>query len=99
MMSLTPSTVPSEPPIKLVEPYFSPVSLDYIKDVVLRGHLHSDGPFAERCESLLREALPCAMLFLTSSCTSALEFSAQLLEIGHGDEVLLPSFAPCAKMG
>jgi dTDP-4-amino-4,6-dideoxygalactose transaminase len=40
----------------------------------------------------LEEALPAERVLLTTSCTHALELAAMLLEIGPGDEVIVPSF-------
>lgn len=48
--------------------------------------------FIENCEQWLEERHGGARAFLTPSCTSALEMAVMLLEIGPGDEVLMPSF-------
>src|ERR1051326_1911256 len=45
-----------------------------------------------RCEALLGEVLHGAPVLLTTSCTHALEMAALLLDIGAGDEVIVPSF-------
>ena len=50
-----------------------------------------DGPYTEACHELLGSALGCRAL-LTTSCTHALEMAAHLLELGPGDEVIVPSF-------
>jgi dTDP-4-amino-4,6-dideoxygalactose transaminase len=55
-------------------------------------HLHGDGPFSKRCERHLEAFLGSERVLLTHSCTGALEMAAILLEIGPGDEVILPSF-------
>lgn len=56
------------------------------------GHLHGDGPFAQRCEAWLEERLDVKRALLTHSCTGALEMAAILADVGPGDEVIMPSF-------
>jgi dTDP-4-amino-4,6-dideoxygalactose transaminase len=60
---------------------------------VASAHLSDGGPFAGRCIRLLEELLPGSRVLLTTSCTTALEMTATLLEVGPGDEVIVPSFA------
>lgn len=66
--------------------------LEYIRQVVDSGRYSGDGPFAQRCCKLLAEILGSARVFLTPSCTDALELCALLLDLGPGDEVIMPSF-------
>src|SRR5690606_3820677 len=61
-------------------------------DALAGHHLAGDGPYTARCVDLLAEALGGARSLLTPSCTHALEMAALLLEVGPGDEVLMPSF-------
>jgi len=63
----------------------------YITQSVTAGHISGDGAFTKRCHALLEELLG-ARVLLTTSCTHALEMAALLLEIGPGDEVIVPSF-------
>jgi dTDP-4-amino-4,6-dideoxygalactose transaminase len=64
----------------------------YMAQAVANGHISGDGPFTNRtCEFLQRElGVPTALL--TTSCTHALEMAALLLDIGKGDEVIVPAF-------
>jgi dTDP-4-amino-4,6-dideoxygalactose transaminase len=64
----------------------------YIAQAIANGHISGDGPFTRACSDLLSTELQGAKVFLTTSCTHALEMSALLLNIGPGDEVILPSF-------
>jgi dTDP-4-amino-4,6-dideoxygalactose transaminase len=64
----------------------------YLAEAVERGTAAGGGPFTERCEAELEGALPAARVLLTTSCTHALEMTALLLDLGPGDEVILPSF-------
>lgn len=64
----------------------------YIADAVARGHISGDGFYTAKCQELLAEISGVECCLLTTSCTHALEMSALLLDIGPGDEVVLPSF-------
>src|SRR5260221_810584 len=64
----------------------------YMTEALTRSRLSGDGPFTKRCHTLLEESLGVAKVLLTTSCTSALEMSALLLDVGPGDEVIVPSF-------
>lgn len=66
--------------------------LDFVRQAVDNGHIAGDGPFTKRCEQLLEEDLGAARVLLTTSCTHALELAALLLDVGPGDEVVVPSF-------
>jgi dTDP-4-amino-4,6-dideoxygalactose transaminase len=66
--------------------------LELIREAVESGHISGDGPFTRRCEELLVELVGCERALLTTSCTHALELAALLLEVGPGDEVIVPSF-------
>lgn len=64
----------------------------YVAAALESGKTSGDGPFTKRCEALLEQLLGAPRVLLTTSCTSALEMAALLLELGEGDEVILPSF-------
>jgi dTDP-4-amino-4,6-dideoxygalactose transaminase len=66
--------------------------LGYIADVIRLGHASGDGPYTRKCHALLEEILGVPKTLLTTSCTHALEMAALLLDIGAGDEVIVPSF-------
>ena len=51
-----------------------------------------DGIFTQKCHELFERTLGVPKALLTTSCTHALEMAALLLEIGPGDEVIVPSF-------
>jgi len=65
---------------------------DYMRQAIVSEHISGDGPFTEKCQTLLEEALDVPKVLLTTSCTHALEMAALLLDIGPGDEVIVPSF-------
>jgi dTDP-4-amino-4,6-dideoxygalactose transaminase len=66
--------------------------LRYIQESVDSGRISGDGVFTERCRRLLEELLGARQVLLTTSCTTALELAALLLDLGPGDEVIMPSF-------
>lgn len=72
--------------------YRSDRELDYIADCYARRHVSGDGYHTKWCRDTL-SALYGAAILLTHSCTAALEMTVTLLDIGPGDEVIMPSYA------
>jgi dTDP-4-amino-4,6-dideoxygalactose transaminase len=66
--------------------------LEYIADAIQIGHVSGDGAYTRKCQLLLEQILGVPRVFLTTSCTHALEMAALLLDIRPGDEVIVPSF-------
>lgn len=66
--------------------------LGYVGEAIQQGCISGGGEFTRRCERLLEEWVGVPRAFLTTSCTHALEMAALLLDIGPGDEVIVPSF-------
>ena len=85
-----------EPQVRRTIPFNRPAlvgnELEYVRDAVERGHISGDGLYTRRCETLLSTLHDGARSLLTTSCTDALEMAALLLDIGPGDEFVLPSF-------
>jgi dTDP-4-amino-4,6-dideoxygalactose transaminase len=73
-------------------PFVAGPDLAYAEQAMRGGHLHGDGPFTRRATEALRELTGAPDALLTTSCTHALEMAALLLDLGPGDEVLVPSF-------
>ncbi len=65
----------------------------YIAESISGGHISGDGPFTKKCQRLIQGILGVRQVLLTPSCTHALEMAALLLDIGPGDEVIVPSFS------
>jgi dTDP-4-amino-4,6-dideoxygalactose transaminase len=63
----------------------------YMQQAMASGQL-SMGPFTQRCSDWLKERYQTEAALLTHSGTAALELSMLLLDIGPGDEVIVPSF-------
>jgi len=79
-------------PIPFNRPLILDTSYTYLRQAVANGHLSGDGPLTRKCHALLEQILQVPKALLTTSCTHALEISALLLDIQHGDEVIVPSF-------
>ena len=73
-------------------PMVSEVGFAYLRQAVDNMHLSGDGPFTRRCHERLSPMVGGGKVLLTTSCTHALEMAALLLNVGPGDEVIVPSF-------
>jgi dTDP-4-amino-4,6-dideoxygalactose transaminase len=66
--------------------------LRYIQESVDSGRISGDGVFTEKCRRVLEALLGARQVLLTTSCTTALELAALLLDLVPGDEVIMPAF-------
>jgi dTDP-4-amino-4,6-dideoxygalactose transaminase len=64
-----------------------------IAGVFESGKFAGNGETGRWCQEELEKQLGYNKALLTTSCTSALELAALLLDIGEGDEVIIPSYA------
>ncbi len=64
----------------------------YIIDSVKSGKISGDGKYAQKCHRWFEKSLSVKKVFLTPSCTAALEMTAILIDIKEGDEVIMPSY-------
>jgi dTDP-4-amino-4,6-dideoxygalactose transaminase len=88
-----PARRPTHPaPLPLRRPFRGGRELGYVAEAIEGGDLSADGDFSERCARRLEDQLGAARVLLTPSCTSALELAAALIDLGPGDEVVMPSF-------
>ncbi len=69
---------------------------EYMKEAALNHKICGDGPFTKKCQEALTELLGVPAVYLTTSCTSALEMAGLLCHIKEGDEVILPSYTFCS---
>lgn len=74
------------------KPFIVGKELFYIAQAVMNGSIAGDGAFTHRCQQWLESNLDAPKALLTTSCTTALEMSAILADIGPGDEIIMPSF-------
>lgn len=63
-----------------------------VLDAISSGHTSANGKYTQLCSTML-EGMGYQKALLTTSCTSALEMAALLLDIGPGDEIIIPSYA------
>ncbi|MFN0007812.1 MAG: dTDP-4-amino-4,6-dideoxygalactose transaminase [Planctomycetota bacterium] len=75
------------------KPSFAGNEVRYIAEAIERGHISGDGTFTKRCHELLQRELGVPKVLLTTNCTHALEMCGLLLDLGPGDEIIVPSFA------
>jgi len=82
-------------PVPVRIPFNRPPQFDGVAKVLVRaverGQTAGGGPFTKECEGFL-EGLFGTPTLLTTSCTHSLEMAALLLEVGRGDEIVVPSF-------
>jgi dTDP-4-amino-4,6-dideoxygalactose transaminase len=78
--------------IPFTVPFRAPRELEYLEQSLASGLTSGDGPFTARAGELLRPLTGSPNTLLTTSCTHALEMAALLLDLGPGDEVIVPSF-------
>ena len=74
-------------------PFATGKEIEYIRAAIAAPKFSGDGRFAAECHRILEQSLDVQKALLTTSCTHALEMAALLLNVGPGDEVIVPSFA------
>lgn len=74
------------------KPHLTGKELDYIRDAVEREKLSGNGHYTQQCQQFFESRFGFRKTLLTQSCTDALEMAALLLNVGPGDEIILPSF-------
>jgi dTDP-4-amino-4,6-dideoxygalactose transaminase len=79
--------------INFSRPFVAESSVNYVKESLSSIHQQGDGPFSKLATQLLGKTLRTSSdIFLTPSCTDALEMASILTAIVPGDEVIIPSF-------
>jgi dTDP-4-amino-4,6-dideoxygalactose transaminase len=73
-------------------PFLAGTEVEYVRRAAEEG-LMSGGEFTERCERWLEERTGARRALLSHSGTGALEAAMMLVELGPGDEAIMPSFA------
>lgn len=81
-----------DPEILFNSPVVMGREMPLLQEAIARGQLSGDGYFSRLCQERLKQLLGADKVLLTTSCTAALEMTAILLDIGPGDEVIVPSF-------
>lgn len=73
-------------------PYIDQAEEDAIREAIQNKHIVGNGPISKRVQAQMGEIFGVKHVLLTPSCTAALEMAMLALDIGPGDEVILPSF-------
>lgn len=75
-------------------PYISGKEISNLTELVNGRSFKPDGSFSKNCEMKIASQLETAAesCLLTSSGTHALEMAALLLDIGQGDEIIIPAY-------
>lgn len=74
------------------KPYFAGNELDYIQDTLKSGLVSGDRKYTKIVQEQIEKLFNINKVLLTTSCSSALDMTAMLLDLQEGDEVILPSF-------
>lgn len=74
------------------KPYLTGNETVYIEKAVQTGKISGNGDYTKKCHAFFQEKYGFDKCLLTTSCTDALEMAALLLEVGPGDEVIIPSY-------
>ncbi|MDO4284869.1 MAG: dTDP-4-amino-4,6-dideoxygalactose transaminase [Eubacteriales bacterium] len=74
-------------------PPFAGPEMEYLRQACeVNRKISGDGEFTKQCRAWLEEQTGTAACLLTTSCTHALEMAAHLIQIGQGEEVIMPSY-------
>lgn len=64
----------------------------YMQEAISNGKICGDGPFTKKVHAWFEEQTKCEQALFTTSCTTAMEMSALLIDLKPGDEVIVPSY-------
>ncbi|OOM77945.1 dTDP-4-amino-4,6-dideoxygalactose transaminase [Clostridium puniceum] len=64
----------------------------YIKDAVNKNHISGDGHYTKKVDSFIEKTFDVKKSLMTTSCSSALDMAAILLDLKQDDEVIMPSY-------
>lgn len=87
--------------LPITSPYFDENEIENLKSC-LESKWVTQGPSTSKFENLFKEQHQVPFAIATTSCTAALHLSAMALDLGAGDEVIVPAFtwvtsAHCAE--
>ena len=77
--------------IPLIKPFINQDIKNRVLDVLDSGYL-TEGPVTREFESKLKEFMGCKNLIAVNSATTGLEIALRALNIGPGDEVIVPDY-------
>lgn len=74
------------------KPYVTNKEIEYMKDALSKGRTSGDGYYTKKCSEFIENTFGSKKALLTTSCSSALDMAALLLDFKKGDEVIMPSY-------
>lgn len=77
--------------IPLIKPYMTQEIKDKVLEVLDSGYL-TEGPVTKEFENKFKEYLGCKYALAVTSATTGLEMALRVLNIGAGDEVIVPDY-------
>lgn len=77
--------------IPLIKPYLPSGTKDKVSAVLDSGFL-TEGPVTAELEALAKAYISCKHVIAVSSCTTGLELALRAVNIGSGDEVIVPDY-------
>ena len=77
--------------IPLIKPYITQEIKDKVMEVLESGYL-TEGPVTKEFENKLKAYLGCDYVLAVTSATTGLEVALRVLNIGPGDEVIVPDY-------
>ncbi|MGX1495706.1 dTDP-4-amino-4,6-dideoxygalactose transaminase [Labrenzia sp. MBR-25] len=83
-------------PIRFHSTHIPPATYDAVATALSSKHLRAGGSYSRKAKALVSRHVGHDRVFLTNSCTSALEIAALALDLGPEDEVIVPTFTFCA---
>ena len=84
--------------LPIYEPAFNGNELSYVNECVKTGWISSQGKFVKEFEKKFAEFLNVPFALTTSNGTTALHLALTALNIGPGDEVIVPDFTFAASI-
>jgi len=78
--------------IQFNKPYLAGNEKKYIEKALNKKELSGDGYFTQKTSNFLEENFNLNKVLMTTSGTHALQMAAELINLGEGDEVIMPSF-------
>lgn len=83
--------------IPVCEPYLAGNELEYVTDAISTGWISSSGTYVNRFEEEFAKYCDCKYAVSVCNGTIALHLALLSLDIGIGDEVIIPSFTMIAS--
>lgn len=79
--------------IPFTKPVLNQLDIDHVTRALFSTDIGGNGKIGQQVQQWLSNYLPVDSALLTTSCSHALELAMMALDIGPGDEVILPSFS------